>query len=172
MDPIDSNPETYDAVRRIAHRRLRSMPPGFTFDTGDLAGAAYLKLWTSPDVSWRDEEHFLALAARAVHQVLIDRIKSSARRAQKGGQVSLDSITLNDPSRELLAIGGLLEELYSASRRVAGAVALRTHGFTVDESAAALRVSRATVERDYRVGIALLQRRLLGSETSAGPDHD
>ena len=67
-------PLLYDEVRRLAHRQLRAIRrPGATLNTTALVNEAYLKLVDQRGVSSSERAHFLALVARAMRQIVIDR---------------------------------------------------------------------------------------------------
>ena len=72
-----------DEVRRIAHARLRQEKVGITLQTDDLANEAFLKMVNLRDMAFDSRKHFLAMAARAVRQILVDQAR--ARKADKRG---------------------------------------------------------------------------------------
>jgi DNA-directed RNA polymerase specialized sigma24 family protein len=71
---------TYDQLRRIARRQLRSVRPGDTLRTTALVNEAFLRLVGHP-VDSADQNHFFALAATAMRHVLVDYARE--RGAQK-----------------------------------------------------------------------------------------
>jgi RNA polymerase sigma factor (TIGR02999 family) len=151
----------YAELRRLAHR-VRGGRAGDTLNTTALVHEAYLKLASSPDLQLKSREHFFALAARAMRQIVTD----AARRqlaAKRGGE-GLVPITLDDalhqaPLRpsQLVALDDALTRLHEADPRRARVVEHRIFGgLTADETAAVLGVSRPTVERDWRAARAWL----------------
>ena len=74
----------YGELHALAHRQVRRSRPGMTLDTTALLHEAYLKLAGSAGVSGR--EHFFALAARAMRQVLVDHARQCAAAKRGGGQ--------------------------------------------------------------------------------------
>ena len=75
-------PAVYDELRAIAHRHLGSVRRGdgrdATLATTALVHEAYLKLAGSARDGYRDHPHFLATAALAMRQILIDRARARA----------------------------------------------------------------------------------------------
>jgi RNA polymerase sigma-70 factor, ECF subfamily len=121
---------------------------------------AYLRLLPGR-VPANDAAHFKLLIARAMREVLIDGARR--RHAQKrGGEdiaVTLDHELQATPlkSAQLLDLHNALEELQKADSRRAAVVECRFFGgLDVDETAAALNLSTATVKRDWRVARAWL----------------
>src|SRR5215475_3569198 len=146
-------PLLYDELRRIAHARLRSESAGHLFQTTVLVHEAYLRLVDLDRVNLRDRAHLLALAARLMRQILVDQARR--RHAQKrGGDIRLTG--LNDVSNltapaviDVLALNDALTELMSLDPRAGRVVEVKFFaGLTIDETAEALGVSAATVERD------------------------
>jgi RNA polymerase sigma factor (TIGR02999 family) len=155
----------YEELRRIAHRQLAGEQSGHTLDTGALVHEAYLKLRQLDRMEWRSREHFLAMAARVMRRVLVDY--AEARRAQKRGgapiPVAIDAVALaaDQPGEEILALDEALRRLEARSERQSRVVECRFFaGMSVEETAAALDLSEATVKRDWVVARAWLNREL------------
>ncbi|MDA8018325.1 MAG: sigma-70 family RNA polymerase sigma factor [Thermoanaerobaculia bacterium] len=157
-------PKVYDELRRIARGKLVGERQGQTLSATDLVHEAFLRL-VDVDVSWTDRVHFLAVGARVMRRILVDRCRAKARQ-KRGGRarhVSLDEVqpASLDPSAELLELDHGLQELAEFDDRKARAVELVYFGgLTYDELAEALGVSRATAHRDLRLGKAWLHARL------------
>jgi RNA polymerase sigma factor (TIGR02999 family) len=98
---------SYDELRRLARRQLRSLRPGETLATTALVNEAFLKLIRRP-VGCQDKTHFFALAARAMRQILW--ITPRERRAQKRGgdrrrtTLDVDAIPVEAIAEEMIAI--------------------------------------------------------------------
>ncbi|HUQ20513.1 MAG TPA: ECF-type sigma factor [Gemmatimonadaceae bacterium] len=148
----------YDELRRIA-RRVRS-GRNETISTTALVHEAYLKLLPST-VPAKDGAHLKLLIARAMREVLID----GARRRHAGKRGGADvAITFDDEAHtspveaaKLLELHEALEDLEKVDPRRAAVVECRFFGgLDIDETAAALDLSTATVKRDWRVARAWL----------------
>lgn len=154
----------YNELRRLAHRQLRSLRPGGTLVTTALVNEAFLKLVQHP-VELADKTHFVALAARAMRQILVDYARE--RRALKRGgdrrRTTLDgaSIPIESIAEEMLGIDRALTALERVDERLARLVELRFFaGMTVEEVAAAQNVTARTVRRDWQKARAFLYREL------------
>jgi len=124
-------------------------------NTTALVHELYLKMVNHPpDVDWKGRNHFFAVAARGMRQVLVNYAK--ARGAKKRGSgipnASLDEAVLMPVERaeELIALDEALDRLEAMNERQAKVVECRYFsGLTIEETAAALGVSVATVNRDW-----------------------
>ena len=160
----------YPVLRRIAGNRLRRTPG--TLGITGLVSEAYVKLVDSAS-SWEHREHFFAVAARAMRQILIDyaRARQSLKR---GGDVLLESLDPNaagwEPATiDVLALDEALERLKESAPRLARLVELRFYaGLSAEETAQIMSVSLRTVHRDWRKARALLHLDLGRSTTQSG----
>lgn len=160
----------YDELRRIAHRVRAGRDA--TLSTTALVHEAYLKLMPGK-VSPNDAAHFKRLIARAMREVLIDAARRSGARKRGGGDLA---VTLDDEiqavalkSAELLELEEALAMLERVDKRRAAVVECRFFGgLDVDETAAALEMSTATVKRDWRIARAWLAQAMGSGGTSSG----
>ena len=158
-------PLVYDRLRDIAHRQLRAEREGHSFATTDLVHEAYFGLVGIERVSWLDRAHFMAVAARAMRRVLIDhaRARATLKRGQQPGQAALDpdALPAHASDEQVLALEDALRALEERNERYGRIVECRFFaGMNVEETAAALGVSPATVKRDWSVARAWLHREL------------
>ncbi len=154
----------YPELRRLA-RRLRGARAGDTLGTTALVHEAYLKLSGGAPIDWQDRAHFFGVAARAMRQVMVDSARRRLSRKRGGGHaaLSLDEALAASPLRpaELLALDEALEQLERLSERRARIVEQKFFaGLSMEEIAASLGVSVATVERDWRAARAWLATEL------------
>jgi RNA polymerase sigma factor (TIGR02999 family) len=158
-------PLVYDQLRRLAARQLRGERRGHTLQPTALVHEAYLRLAGQRAPDWPDRAHFFAMAARVMRHVLVDHARRN-RAAKRGGsacRVSLEEATAPDRPLELevIALDEALTELQALDADQAHIVELRFFGgLTEEEAAAALGVSVATVQRDWRTARAWLYRRI------------
>jgi RNA polymerase sigma factor (TIGR02999 family) len=158
-------PVVYDELRRVARARLRDERPGHTLQATALVHEAYLRLTALGHSTPQNRTHFFAVAARLMRQILVDHARKKRARKRGGGATV---ITLHDvaPAPEIalvdiLALDEALDELTALDARVCRVVELKFFaGLSMDETAQALKVSTATVERDWTVGKAWLHGRL------------
>jgi RNA polymerase sigma factor (TIGR02999 family) len=148
-------PFVYAELRRVAHRQLSHRRPGETLNTTALVHECYLKLAGSAQEGYEDRRHFLAVAARAMRQILVDYARMGVAQKRGGGvhPVSLDPAELPQPDRaaELVALDEALTRLATLDDRLARIVELRFFGgLSVEETADVLEISPRTVKRDWR----------------------
>jgi RNA polymerase sigma-70 factor (ECF subfamily) len=158
---------TYEKLRRLAAEYLRSERPNHTLQATALLHEAFLRVLKRPDHAWRNEAHVVAFAARAMRRILISY--GVARTRQKRGGPSVVRLPLEEAldfcaERDLnvIAVDQALEELELEDPRQAQIVELRFFGgLSVDEIASTLKISRATVKRDWATAKLWLRNRLL-----------
>ena len=166
-------PLVYAELRRIAAREMRREKPGRTLQTTALVHEAYLRLLKDASLSFENRAHFLGIAARAMREILIEHARARSARKRGGGAVRL---TLDDfvapvpsPSVDVLALDEALQRLARIDERHARVVELRYFGgLSVEETAAALELSPATVKRAWTLARAWLFRELTGTGSAAG----
>jgi RNA polymerase sigma factor (TIGR02999 family) len=154
----------YDELRRVARRQLRALRPGDTLVTTALVNEAFLKLVRRP-VGWEDRTHFLALAARAMRQILVDYARERGARKRGGDrhQTTLDEAQLPVESiaEEMIDLDDALSKLAAVDDWLARLVEWRFFaGMTEEEIAAAEGIAARTVRRDWRKARAFLYHEL------------
>jgi RNA polymerase sigma factor (TIGR02999 family) len=155
-------PLVYEDLRRVAHRQLDRESGGHTLQTTALIHEAYIKLAGGGSVGATSRAHFLAIAARAMRQVLVDYARKR-KAAKRGGGVI--SVTLGDEpqpadasAEDLLALDEALEQLEPRQRQV---IECRFFGGMEEKDiAVALGVSERTVRRDWVKARAWLYKSL------------
>jgi RNA polymerase sigma-70 factor, ECF subfamily len=161
-------PDVYQELRRLAANYLRRERPGQTLQPTALVHEAYIRLLKDKPDRWQNRAHFCAIAAHSMRQILIERAR--ARGAQKRGgarqRITLDERLLpgGEQSIDLLALDEALERLAALDPEQARLVELRFFGgLTVEETAAAMDISPATVKRHWTIASAWLARELEGN---------
>ncbi len=158
----------HERLRGIAHRQLAGEGEGHTLETDGLVHEAYLRMEGLDRIQWRDRQHLLAMAARTMRRVLIDYAEQRRAWKRGGGEVPLaleeaDGATtmLDQHVDELHALDEALARLSALNPRQGQVVECRFFvGLSVEETAAALAVSPATVKRDWLAARAWLNREL------------
>ncbi len=159
-------PLVYDELHRQAASLLRKERLGHTFQTTALIDEAYLKLIDRRDVNWESRTHFFAVAAQAMRRILVDYARAKHREKRGGDNVrlSLEDATLiatKEKAVDLIALDEALNKLAERDEQQARVVELRYFsGLSLEETAEALHVSRATVARDWEAARAWLHRQL------------
>ncbi len=158
-------PLVYDQLRGVAHRQLRQERPEHTLSPTALVHEAWLKLDQLDRLSWQNRTQYFAIAANLMRRVLVDH--AVARKTQKRGggvtPIPLDE-ALHIPDltlHQVLVLDDLLEILQGLEPRHARIVELRFFaGLTIEETAGVLKVSPATIKRDWALLRAWLRREL------------
>jgi RNA polymerase sigma factor (TIGR02999 family) len=157
-------PLIYDTLRRMAHRKLTRERAGHTLLTTDLVHEAYLKLVRLDRIEWQGRAHFLAIAAQSMRNILVN--SALARKAVKRGggadRPLEEAVAVADaPTSDLLALHRALERLEAVDARQSRVVECRFFaGMSIEETAEALRISPASVKRDWALARAWLNREL------------
>ena len=157
----------YNELRGLAHR-VREGRGSETVCTTALVHEAYIKLVPSSDISWQNRAHFFAVAARAMRQILVDEARRRNRDKRGGGEkwaVTFDEAQHAAPVRadEIIALDDALTRLGAMDERQARIVEHRFFGgLTAEETASVLKISEATVQRDWRAARAWLLREVQG----------
>jgi len=166
-------PMVYEELRGIARRHLSRERSPQTLQSTALVHEAYVRLVDQNRVQWRDRAHFFAVSARLIRRILIDHARR--RHAEKRGGAA-QRVTLEDvaspthQSLDVLALDQALDSLAQLDATQAQVVELRFFaGLTIAETAEALQVSSATVERDWVTARAWLfdQLNQIGQPASA-----
>jgi RNA polymerase sigma factor (TIGR02999 family) len=158
-------PLIYGRLRRIAGSRFKSEKRRHTLQPTELVHELYLRMVKPGSGPWTNREHFFAIAARAVRQILVEHAR--ARRAQKRGglleEVDFEKALTYAPEKpeEVLALDGALAELERLEPRQGRVVELRFFGgLSIEETASVLGVSPGTVKADWNLAKAWLRREL------------
>ena len=165
--------QVYDQLKRIA-RTQRQRQPEDSLNTTALVHEAFIKVSRLENLSVQDRSHFLAIAATAMRQILIDHARSRLA-AKRGGnstpipfhelEAALESGPFSDgKAHAVLALDESLTRLAQRSERQSRVVECRFFaGLSIEETAAALGTSPATVKRDWAMAQAWLYRDLGGN---------
>ena len=152
-------PLIYDDLRRIAGSYMRSERAGHTLQATALVNESFARLAES-GVSFQNKAHFFAIASRTMRHILTDY--GRARRSQKRGggvaPVTLQEERVARPAGpDILVLDDALRKLAEIDERKSDVVVLHYFGgMTYKETAEALNVSPATIERDLSLAKAWL----------------
>lgn len=159
----------YDDLMRIAQRVFRGQRVGHTLEPAALVHEAFLKMaGAGNEAAWKDSGHALAVAARAMRQVLANHARDRGAQKRGGGErgsrVTVSGVADGEGREvEAAALHEALEHLSALDARQARIAELRLlGGLEIDKIATLLGVSSRTVELDWRMAKTTLQRRLGG----------
>jgi RNA polymerase sigma factor (TIGR02999 family) len=164
-------PLVYADLRKLARAHLRREQPGHSLQATALVHEVYLRLVNLDRLRVENRTHFIAVAARLMRQILVDHARRQ-RAGKRGAAVPVVSLDAVAPQAEpaaggcdldILALDRALDELASFDAQQCRIIEMRFFGgLTIDETAEALGISTATVERDWAFARAWLYDRLLG----------
>jgi RNA polymerase sigma factor (TIGR02999 family) len=165
-------PLIYSELRPIARNCLRGRG-NHTLQPTALIHEAFLRLNGASSIPWQHRAHFFAVASQIMRHVLVDYAR--ARMAAKRGSGGALTIVIGEPAEspaglepDILDVDRSLHELASLDARQAKIVELRFFGgLSIEETAEALRVSPATVKREWTVAKTWIRRSL----TTVGGGH-
>jgi RNA polymerase sigma factor (TIGR02999 family) len=160
-------PLVYDELRRVARGHLRRESPGHSLQATALVHEVFLRLVDADSATPTSRTHFFAMSARLMRQILVDhaRRKRADKRGGGAAVITLDevmaAIAAQTSSVDVLALDEALDALSSFDARQCRVVELRFFaGLNIPETADALGISTATVERDWAIAKAWLYQRL------------
>src|SRR5437899_3260000 len=147
-------PLVYDELRNVARRQFGMEEPGHTLQSTAVVHEVYLRLVDQQRVQWRNRAQFFAVAARMIRRILVDhaRERSAAKRGGGAKKLALDE-TIATPAMkdvDLVALDDALVAMAELDPQQTEVVELRFFaGLTIEETAEALGISPATVNRDW-----------------------
>ncbi len=164
-------PLVYHELRGLAHHHRQRWYGDETLGTTALVHEVYLKLVGQQRLSAYSRAHFLAVAGKAMRQILHDYARTR-RRLKRGGdlrQVSMNvleaepsRLLLSDEQAEALAVlDAALAGLERENSRLSRVVECRFFaGMSIADTASVLGTSPATVKRDWTLARAWLYREM------------
>jgi RNA polymerase sigma factor (TIGR02999 family) len=163
----DLMPLVHDELHRQAKRYLRRERANHTLQTTALIHEAYIKLIGQRNVEWEGRTHFYAIAAQAMRRILVDHARTQKREKRGGDNIALpldDAMQIagkEEKTIDLIALDEALTRLAARDERQARVVELRYFAdLSLEETATALSISRATVALDWSMAKAWLFREL------------
>ncbi len=155
----------YEPLRAIAGRHLNRERAGHTLQPTALVNELYLKLVDQRHVAWNDRAHFFAVAAQVMRRILVDHARRRNSDKRGGDVVAVTIGAAIDlaatENLDVVALDLALENLEKIFPQQARIVELRFYaGLTIDETAAVLGISPATISREWTMARAWLRREL------------
>jgi RNA polymerase sigma-70 factor (ECF subfamily) len=152
----------YDALRKIAQRRMQGERADHSLQATALVHEAYLRLIRNRELDWSSRAEFYVAAARAMERILVEHARSRNRLKRGGPRRPVASdvadLALEENLEDAVALKEAIERLALEDPRAAMVTRLRFYaGLTVEETAAAMRVSERTVMREWRYARAWLR---------------
>lgn len=154
----------YRELLQLARAQRRRLSAGETMDSVALVHDCYLRLAHGSGLAARDRGHFFASVAQAMRHILVDYARSRHRAKRKGEQASVDpdALGVDQQIETILAVHQALDRVAAIDPRLVRVAECRYFaGLSTSETAEALGVSTATVERAWKAVRAYLGQ-LLG----------
>jgi RNA polymerase sigma factor (TIGR02999 family) len=158
-------PQVYDELRKMAAGHLRREATGHTLQPTALVHEAYLRLVDQRRAHWRNRAQFYGVAAQIMRRILVDHARSQ-HADKRGAGWDLVPLVDHEPlaaaaNVDVTALDEALQRLSAFDRQQARIVELRYFGgLTIDETAEVMKISPATVVREWTVARAWLRAEL------------
>src|SRR5215475_5155401 len=166
QDALDKlTPLVYQELHRLADHYMKGERPGHTLQTTALVNEVYLRLIDWKNVQWQNRAHFFGVSAQLMRHILVKfaRNRLAAKRGGDAFQVSLSEAAnaASAQNLDLVALDDALNALAALDPRQSRVIEMRFFGgLSIEETAEALKVSPATVRRDWGLAQAWLRREL------------
>jgi RNA polymerase sigma factor (TIGR02999 family) len=159
-------PLVYAELRRLAHHYLRKERPDHTLQSTALVHEAYLRLIRQKPVHFQNRAHLLAVSAQLMRQILVEHGRRRRAAKRDGGcKVTLDGAEalLKERTVDVMALDDALQGLARLDPQQSQIVELRYFGgLTIEETAEVLKISSATVKREWKTARLWLRREMQG----------
>jgi len=168
-------PLVYDELHALASRHLAREWRHDRLQTTVVVNEAYVRLFGQREIDWQNRGHFFAIAAQLMRRILVDHARRQLRQKRGSGELPLElDEAIAAPKSAVDAVDALdldraLHKLQAIDPDQAQLVELRFFGgLTVEETAAALGISPATVKREWALAKGWLYRELAGARRDSG----
>ena len=159
-------PLIHSELRALARRFLRDERRGHTLQASALVNEAYLKLASYRGVDWQSRAQFFATAASVIRHILVDHARTKRRGKRGGAAIRIALQDAPEPATgrrdpDLIALDDAMFSLQAADPRQSRIVELRFFGgLSIEETAAVMDLSPATVKRDWIIARTFLYHEL------------
>ncbi len=158
-------PLVYSELRRLAASYLRRRSGQRPLEATSLVHEAYVQLADQTSISFENRAQFFGLAAKLMRDILVDHARRRHAAKRGGNQLMLSlgeaERVGTKPEVDLLLLDLALQRLAETQADYSRVVELRFFGgLTIEETAEAMKLSHATVERYWNFARAWLRREL------------
>ncbi len=143
-------PLVYDELRRVAHHHLQKERPDHTLQSTALVHETYLRLEKQGAGQFQNREHFVAVCAQLMRQILVEYARSRNAAKRDGGyRLTLDdALAFQARSVDMVALDDALDELAKLDPLQSRIVELRFFGgLSIEQTSRVLNISPTTVKR-------------------------
>jgi RNA polymerase sigma-70 factor (ECF subfamily) len=156
-------PIVYGELRRLGRSSLRRQGEEHLLQPTALVHEAWLRLAGKERFSLEHRAQFYSLAAKIMRDIVVDHLRRqhAARRGGSRVAIALDEASATEQPRQVdfLILDDAMTRLSHIKPRYTQIVELRyLAGLTIEETAAALKISHATGEREWKIARAWLRR--------------
>ena len=164
----DLIPQVYAELHRLARSTLRREGANKKLQTTEVVNEAYLQLVRQRHVRWQNRAHFFGIAAQIMRRILMEqaRRRKAAKRGSGVEPIALDVSPLlaAQPAVDVTDLDEALERLTLLDARQGQLVELRFFGgLSIEETAEVMKLSPATIKREWNSARAWLRRELAES---------
>jgi RNA polymerase sigma factor (TIGR02999 family) len=158
-------PLIYSDLRHLASAYLRRESPGHTLQSTALVHEAFLRLVDQRDTHWKSRAHFFGIAAQMIRRILVDHARQQKAEKRGGGVMCLElDEAIAAPGKkdmDVVALDDALAKLSELDERQSQIIELRFFGgLSIEETAEVVKLSPATVKREWAMARAWLYREL------------
>ena len=158
----------YEELRQAARRYMRRERPDHTLQPTALVHEAWARLLHGRNLDVANRAHFLAIAANAMRQILVERARAHNAAKRGGGAprqpLEDDMAAQPAPAQDVGALDEALRALEAREPELGRIVHLRFFGgLSVEETAVQTGLSPATVKRRWTLARAWLLRQMEGT---------
>jgi len=162
----------YTELRAGAKRAMARERHAHTLEPTALVNEVYLRLLRLKKVSWEGRNSFFGFAVRLMRRILVEHARAvgAEKRGGNAERVSLEhaELIVENPTIDALILDEALARLEAVDPRLVRIIELRFFGgFSEEETAEALHISRSSVQREWAVAKRLLAHLLDGEEPKA-----
>jgi RNA polymerase sigma factor (TIGR02999 family) len=153
----------YTELHAAAEQAMAGERHSHTLQPTALVNEVYLQLRQLKRVSWENRAPFFAFASRLMRRILVEHARAAKAQKRGGelGRVTLETVQLpaEEPAIDPLILDDTLQKIEAVDARLVRIIELKFFGgLTEEEIAASLRISRATVQREWVAARRLLAK--------------
>ncbi len=161
-------PQVYAELHRLARSTLRREGSNKKLQTTEVVNEAYLQLVRQRHVRWQSRAHFFGIAAQLMRRILMEQARRRKATKRGGGiePIALDVTPLlaAQPAVDVSDLDEALQRLTLLDPRQGQLVELRFFGgLSIEEAAEVMKLSPATLKREWNSARAWLRRELADS---------
>ncbi len=158
-------PQVYAELHRLARSTLRREGSNKKLQTTEVVNEAYLQLVRQRHVRWQSRAHFFGIAAQLMRRILMEQARRRKATKRGGGiePIALDVTPLlaAQPAVDVSDLDEALQRLTLLDPRQGQLVELRFFGgLSIEEAAEVMKLSPATLKREWNSARAWLRREL------------